>query len=250
MIYIPPSLRPLAILWATWHVLGILTLAYTRPQSHYRLSATAAILLLVASTQVSALTELTTSFDRALLTTVVWIQAAKLLSSLLINRVSFAHEVSSSWTTPLRHATASLLDYRGISTPVPARNIPPFAPMDPTYTPSRDRMIVSSIARNLTCAAFLFILEFCAPPPSLHLMTTQHERLFSRLQEVSVDELFVRVAEVGRFGARAVLFPQQMYSLACSYGMMHGGAAEPRNWPPLFGSLRHSYTVHGFWEYG
>jgi hypothetical protein len=250
MIYIPPSLRPLALVWATWHATGTLTLAYTRPHSPYRPPLTAAILFLISSTQLSAFTELTSNLDRAIFTTAVWAQAAKLLLHLHISQTSFAHETPHSWTVPLRHATASLLDYRGINTPSPARNIPPFAEHDPTYTPSRDRLLVASIARNLLCAAGIVALGLYALPlpPNQQLTGARHQHLFTRLHEVSVEELCVRVGVVARFGARAVLFPLQMYSLACSCAMLHGVAPEPRAWPPLFGSLRHAYTVHGFWE--
>ncbi|KAH7408179.1 membrane bound O-acyl transferase family-domain-containing protein [Phaeosphaeria sp. MPI-PUGE-AT-0046c] len=84
------------------------------------------------------------------------------------------------------------------------------------------------------------------PPNATELFSEQRIRFFSRLGEVSREELAVRVT--GSFvywcNIYAVLHGLFSFAAVLSVGL---GLSKIENWKPLFGSLRDATSLRGFW---
>lgn len=238
--------RPLLLLYAFSLTAGLLVLAYTRSSSVYRWPAAVAFASLVASMQTASIHELGRCPDAGLFTSTVWVQALKVLDGILINRVSFQRELRTSWKTPILSAAGYLANYRGIGTSSTARNVPPFSTADLQYVPSLSRLVTANLLRLVLVTAAL-IAEPNITPHRPEILRQDHERVLSRITEVSFEEMGVRIVEVVRFCIRPAAFLQLWYSAFSIYSLTHFNS-EPRFWPHLFGSVSEAYNVRRVWE--
>jgi hypothetical protein len=129
-------------------------------------------------------------------------------------------------------------------------NIPPFSNTDKGYVPSRV-VFLKYEALKFVASLLVFLLADYAHPSHAEIearFTSKHEKSLSRLGDISGEEILTRImvlipAGMGAWAAVTVVYSATaIIFVAC-------GLSGPSSWPPLFGSLRESYTLRRFWGY-
>jgi hypothetical protein len=123
-------------------------------------------------------------------------------------------------------------------------HIPPFSEKDRNYVPSRRKLFMTRLLEFACTFSLGWCLQHNSP---LHWTDYQAPPGFlSRLNEVSRRELLVRMylAMSGLFipylGLRAG------HSFFTCIALIFG--AEPKDWPPLFGSIKEGFTVRRWYS--
>ncbi|KAL8826028.1 MAG: hypothetical protein Q9191_004050 [Dirinaria sp. TL-2023a] len=156
-------------------------------------------------------------------------------------KFSRAKSVTSPFFLPLE----PIYNPRGIRKPWQIKNVPVFSTKDRAWVPSRGRFLLRTLALALFWCA---IRDASVPQPLApdHVIAPSKERLFSRIQEVSSEELFLR------FSAAIFFWVETMAQLRAGHHFLSFftvalGIYEPADWPPMFDSLSEAYSVRQFW---
>ena len=145
-------------------------------------------------------------------------------------------------------ALTLIFNNRLVDTPWEVRSVPAFSEEHPGWVPSRARFVLTSSATALVCFVLLDAIRLLAAPPEVNAVLFAPERVafFSRLGDVSLEEVVVRYISAGMYGVVTFLFFQGVY---CGMGaiMVGLGVSEVRIWRPYFGSLIESWSLRRFW---
>ncbi|KAG9237505.1 hypothetical protein BJ875DRAFT_453617 [Amylocarpus encephaloides] len=140
-----------------------------------------------------------------------------------------------------------IINHRNIGTPYAVRNIPTFSSSNPSYIPSRSKFLLRKFITIF--AAYLTLdLMTCQPAPDPGLYSRHQEFFFTRLNEVTWAEIRFRLLTNLNLWASTFLLIQYIYAIVacvCVGSFLY----EPRDFPPLIGSLEHCYTVRNHWGY-
>lgn len=124
----------------------------------------------------------------------------------------------------------------------------PFSTTDPTYVPSRPHFLVRRLIETLVCLA-LMDLSASQPQPDVDpFFAPGMDAFFSRLPDVTWEEVLVRSITTLAFWV----------NLVCLINLIYGGMAlvavackihQPAEWPPLLGSPSAMWSVRQLWGY-
>ena len=138
---------------------------------------------------------------------------------------------------------------RYISSPYQARNVPSYSSKNPSAIPSRSRFLLDRAAVILSCYLLIDLLTQSAQPEQNHIKYASGRiKIFSRLGEVTAEELTTRVltSVFFWFGVYLVL---QMYYSTFAFITVASGWDRPELWRPIFDEFEEAYTIRGFWGY-
>ncbi|RDL36191.1 uncharacterized protein BP5553_06803 [Venustampulla echinocandica] len=136
---------------------------------------------------------------------------------------------------------------RHINTPQESKNCPHFHAQDPEYTPSRPVFLARSFLIAVCAYMTMDVFSSQPPPPDpATLFGADRVRFFTRLGDVTAEELAMRImVTVAGFLNSYCLITG--VPLLMSFFFVGFGLSEPRFWRPLFGSLLDAYSVRRFW---
>lgn len=149
----------------------------------------------------------------------------------------------------MRFGFSACFDSRMNGRPLEVKGVPPFSSSNPTYIPTRGEFLRRTIVKVSFSYLVLDILTASAnPATNATVYSLRLVPFFSRLQEVSIEEVITRILTSTGLWA----------SIYCMMQIMHGtvailavasGLSEVRTWRPLYGPLSEAYTIRQFWRY-
>ena len=139
---------------------------------------------------------------------------------------------------------------RFLDTPWEVPNVPPFSRQDPSWVPSRGQYLRR---RAVLFVVNLLVLDLLTRPKGTPEMDTamfaaEKVGFFSRLGQVSVDEVMVRYFSSGMFYLVVYVFFQTAHTFMAIV-MVGLGISEVKVWRPFIGSLWDAWSVRQFWGY-
>ena len=138
---------------------------------------------------------------------------------------------------------------RWSGTPREVRNVPLFSNQDQSYEPTRAAFLRNHIFLLVSCYLMLDVLSLGADPDKNKIFFAPAMiPFFTRLDQVSVEELAMRIFGTLGSGLGVFCSQQGIYSIVAIIAVGFG-LSEPRYWRPLFGSVGDAYTVRRFWRY-
>ncbi|KAL9128616.1 MAG: hypothetical protein Q9217_002750 [Psora testacea] len=145
-------------------------------------------------------------------------------------------------------ALTLIFNSRLIETEWEVKHVPPFSAEQTGWVPTRARFVLSSLAKALVCFVLLDATRLLAAPSEQNAMLFASERVafFSRLRDVSTEEVIVRYFSAIMFGIVTYLLFQGVH---CGMGavMVGLGVSEVKMWRPCFGNLSESWSLRRFW---
>lgn len=157
-------------------------------------------------------------------------------------------KVQATFLNRLKFAWNSTMSIRNVNTPHEIRNTPYFSSTNPSYIPSRSRFLIRSLATFTITYLLLDLMESAPPPPDLTLFNPSHVPVFTRLNEITFEEVVTRIVTSGVVWLAAFCIIAT-WNAFLEFFFVGTGLSEPKSWRPLFGSFAETYTVRGFWGY-
>ncbi|MCJ1252095.1 hypothetical protein MMC30_009333 [Trapelia coarctata] len=152
--------------------------------------------------------------------------------------------ISSLWDA-VAWAFHVIFSYRAIGSLREAKNIPMFSYKDPSYVPSRSRLLFERGFAIL--AGFLFV-DFVShqPPPRSELFRAHNASLFPAMSDMTVEDIIVRVFSTAFFWSSLHITISLIYNTVSFIGLATF-LTSPADWPPYFGRVKDAYTLRRFW---
>ena len=149
------------------------------------------------------------------------------------SRWQFGYEVSAS--------------LRCVGSEKEAANVPYFSQENPTYIPSRS----SFLLRHASLVLGLYYLNTISVDMQLgadqSLIVEKYVPFFSRISEVSVQEILNRIQISVSYWAAQYCLLQCLYSHVAIINVLLN-PRELKFWRPMFGPIKSSYTIRRFWR--
>ena len=146
----------------------------------------------------------------------------------------------------LRHFVASykiLYNFRWVET----HNATPGIPAPRRYA-SRNRFLIARLGSVLAIYTFnhYYNLVLTTAPISAHDFLPEKERALRRLSDITLRESLIRTFFIFHFiwGSYAEFEIVHQLHAFISVSI---GVDDPEDWPPLFGSIKDTYTLRQFW---
>ncbi|EGD96737.1 acetyltransferase [Trichophyton mentagrophytes] len=155
-------------------------------------------------------------------------------------------QTDNTWER-LKFGLAATCSFRHIGTPYQVKNVPRFSEKDPEYIPSRSRFLIWTAFLYAACYIFLDLITFKVDiDTNLKYFTQKNVPFFTRLPDISGDEIVMRVINTIISGLIMICVQRSFYSLVGFFSVLLG-ISEPREWPPYFGSLSQAFTLRRTW---
>lgn len=150
-------------------------------------------------------------------------------------------ESSVPLASRMRFALDSTFGYRHIGTPQESKNTPHFDENDHDYVPSGRAFFAGQVMRIVRCYLVVDFINAVG-----HNRTWKNVEIFSRLHEISKEELMWRFIRVVGFWLTVQSVWTTIFALM---SMIAVGLrlSEPRFWPPLFAAPSEAYSIRRFW---
>lgn len=142
-------------------------------------------------------------------------------------------------------ALSTQWNLRRITTPCPARNIPPFSQSNPTYVPSRAIFIRNRVVVIFVSIGYMALVSLL-PHPSVEDFSSVKVKLLSRLGQVSHEEFRAQTSATLSWIVGIGATSQICYN-AIAIVFVGFGFSEPVMWPPLLGSFAEVYSMRNWW---
>ena len=139
---------------------------------------------------------------------------------------------------------------RNVGTNHEAKGVPHFANRDPSYVPSRGVFLAKR--GLLTLVAYLAIDIMTASPPDISqnavTFSRANARFFTRLSEVTAEDIKTRIVVTAGQYVGIYLMLTLLHSVFSFFAVL-SGISDPKDWPPLFGSITEMWSLRQFWGY-
>ncbi|KAK8122767.1 hypothetical protein PG984_011437 [Apiospora sp. TS-2023a] len=156
--------------------------------------------------------------------------AAKTSRWLVLQRIKFGLAVFFSW--------------RFINTPHQVRNLPQ---LDGRLRASRARFLCHAALTVMVCYLLLDIMDSSSDAEvSAKFYTPDKVGLFSRIAEVSLEELAMRLFAALGLCTGLIAFQRGVYNVA-AFVCVATRVSDPVDWPPFNGPLAETYCLRRFW---
>jgi hypothetical protein len=215
---------------------------------------------------------------KALITTAMWIQCLQSLDNLCLTRISYeqgntsplrirlqnggtnkddavSKEPEATTTTSpttafgrISWGLSMLWNMRAILTPWSVKNIPPFSENEKELVPTRGKFLIRYFGIIVLASVILDTFAQLPPPDIENAMSRNHQKFFSRISEITIEEFMVRIFAVLGFWVNTACTVSLINSL---FAVIHVGLRlqDPVSWPPIFGKISESYSIRQFWGY-
>ncbi|KAK2810386.1 hypothetical protein FQN49_008542 [Arthroderma sp. PD_2] len=147
----------------------------------------------------------------------------------------------------LKFGLSATWSFRHIGTPYQVKNVTAFSDNDQAYIPSRSRFLLWTC---LIFAASYMVLDLITfqvdTEVNLRFFTPKNIPFFRRLHKVSGEEMTMRTVSIIASGLSIICIQRGSYSLIAFLSVLFG-ISEPREWPPLYGSLSQAFSMRRLW---
>ncbi|KAI1493660.1 membrane bound O-acyl transferase family-domain-containing protein [Biscogniauxia mediterranea] len=151
--------------------------------------------------------------------------------SQLIARIKFGFSVFFSW--------------RFVNTPYQVRNVPR---LDAKLRSSRARFLAHTALTIIICYLVLDIMDSSSDAEVTDkFYSLEKIGVFSRIHDVSLEELVMRFFAAVGLCAGLVSFQRGVYSI-WAFVCVATGLSTPDDWPPFNGPILHTYSLRYFWS--
>ena len=148
----------------------------------------------------------------------------------------------------LQYGWDESLRTRSAGTPWAISHIPPFYKDDSRRLPTKAEFVYWSLRRCVICLILVDVVCYMGRDTSQNALIFNSSRiaLFSRLQNVTAEELILRVIASLLHWIVTTLYLHAIYDgvAAAVIGLDFG---RMERWPPLYGSVTELYSVRQFW---
>jgi hypothetical protein len=251
----PLLLHPL-VLFVAGNLVAISTAAFTKRDSALRYVA----FVVCAALSWLGLSNFhiyiqTTGWSGQIFAAAVFTNPLVVLDRLLIRKWAFGHDFLGPIDLPdAEKKNQSRWEFgsdvsgstRCIGSEKEVANVPYFSQENSQYVPSRPTFLL----HHACLVVGMFYLNTFSIDIQLHtnrsLITKYHVPFLSRLPDVSIEEIFIRVQISIAYWVAIYSLLQLVYSLLAVISV----SLKPQGlkfWRPMFGSIGSSYTVRGFW---
>lgn len=149
----------------------------------------------------------------------------------------------------LRFGLIATFSHRNIGTPYEVKNVPLFLLEIQVMCPLRVKFLLSTVRKMVFCYLVLDILTSPRSQPEKNeiLFSSRAVPFLTRLSELSIEEVAVRMLSTFIFWISGQCFLQPAYSAAAA-AAVGLSLNEPKSWRPNFGPLIEAYTIRQFWR--
>ena len=240
----------------------LLVLAYTRANTLIRTATLPVMFLIFVQAMKLDSSPDTRKLYRVLLSDWASVVLLQYIDTALISRWDWSHGGPTSFKggtnilvakTPaasrLCWALEVTTNQRWTRTPWEIKNIPPFSTREPNYTPSRSKFVIQRLLIATVTYMTVNILSSNHADPAVKqvMFSVRQEKVFSRLSEISGEEIIKRVIVTSTIWITIYCIVTTIYNVI-SVLAVATGIYESADWRPLFGKLGQLTTVRGFWN--
>ncbi|EFR01714.1 hypothetical protein MGYG_04717 [Nannizzia gypsea CBS 118893] len=152
----------------------------------------------------------------------------------------------NSWER-LKFGFAATFSFRHIGTPYQVKNVPRFSKKNPEYVPSRSRFLLWTGFIFTASYVFLDLVTFKVDiDTNLKYFTPKNIPFFTRLPNISRDEIVMRVISTAISGITMTCIQRGIYSLV-AFVSVFLAISEPREWPPFYGPVSQAFSLRRAW---
>ncbi|MCJ1379488.1 hypothetical protein MMC17_002589 [Xylographa soralifera] len=153
--------------------------------------------------------------------------------------------VNASIWDRMEFAMDILFSPRSIGKPWQIKNVANYDDKNPSYVPSRGRFLVRT---TIFSVCLFLVADFTSmmPAPEDGLFGPRKVPLFTRLSEVTAEELIIRFFANAAFYVNTYIVTSLVGNV-CALLSVGTGMSSPASWRPTYGSLSKAYTVRKFW---
>lgn len=139
----------------------------------------------------------------------------------------------------------STFSFRSVNTRLEVRNVPAFK----NGPPSRSVFVLRQIVITIMCILVVDVSGAQPPPPNAaELFSPAKVQFFTRLSEITRDEMMLRILSTLIYWANMYAIMQGVTSAAATLAV-GSGTSEVKAWRPFFGSPASASDLRGFWGY-
>ncbi|KAL8672926.1 MAG: hypothetical protein Q9168_002632 [Polycauliona sp. 1 TL-2023] len=139
------------------------------------------------------------------------------------------------------------LQSRFVGTGWPVKNIPAFDGARPGWIPTKAEFLQTAIPKWIFYVLVLDLAgNFNSSGDDSTTFSSERVPLFSRLARVHMDEITARLASTLGFWIFQYIVIEVVYGAIAITAILSGLSAV-KAWPPMFGSIRESYSLRQFW---
>ncbi len=154
------------------------------------------------------------------------------------------HPVDNTYSR-LRFGFSVVFSWRFLNTPYQPRNLPK---LDDKLRQSRSRFLTHTALTIVVCYLVLDAMD-CSADPNITetFYSLDKVAFFSRIREVTVEEVIMRFFAALGLGAGLISVQRGVYSIV-AFACVAAGVSEPADWPPFNGPFRAICSLRGFWS--
>ncbi|KAK8016626.1 hypothetical protein PG993_014815 [Apiospora rasikravindrae] len=151
----------------------------------------------------------------------------------------------SSISKRFKFGLAVFFSWRFVNTPQQVRNLPQ---LSPKLRASRTRFLSHTALTIVVCYLLLDIMDSSADAEvSAKFYTPEKVSVFSRISDVSLEELAMRLFAAAGLCTGLISFQRGVYSIA-AFLCVATRVSDPDDWPPFNGPLTETYSLRCFWS--
>ncbi|EKG09546.1 toxin biosynthesis protein (Tri7), putative [Macrophomina phaseolina MS6] len=147
---------------------------------------------------------------------------------------------------PLGETVSVFMNQRKVGLPYQVKKLAPFSYADRTWVPGRARFLLTLAARLALFWLLIDAFEHASGEPDAALFAEERTHFFSRLGEVTAEQVQQAMAGTAMNWALAYIIIT-IQADAWQLGGTLVGAYRPADCPPMFGRPRDAYSVRQFW---
>ena len=147
----------------------------------------------------------------------------------------------------LKFGLETTLFARNIGTAYEVKGTPRFSNDDPSYVPSKTKFLVQkAVVIVITYLVVDLSISLAQPEENPFFFSPRRIHFLSRLNEISGQELAIRVGSTLALGVNVICIFHFGYSILAFIAVI-SGMSEVTSWRPPFGSLVEAYSLRRFW---
>ena len=137
---------------------------------------------------------------------------------------------------------------RSARTPWEVNHVPKFFPEEPDLVPSKAQFLYWTSVRCIISFLVVDVISFLGRDATSNSINFASSRIpfFSRLRDVTAEELFLRLVSSALNWVTVVYLLQALYDTAAVV-VIGLGLGRIERWPPLFNSWKECWSVRNFW---
>lgn len=159
--------------------------------------------------------------------------------------VSRHHRVDDSISSRLRFGLRVVFTWRFAGTPYEARGLPK---LNEKLARSRSRFLAHTLQTIVVCYLVLDAMDVSADPKlNDTFYSLDKVAFFSRIRDVSVEEVVMRFFAAVGLGAGLVSVQRGVYSIV-AFISVASRISDPADWPPFNGPFGAIHSLRSFWR--